>query len=811
MCLIKLFRVAALISLMAFNFGCSQPVFAAKNSEAVALMPMPQQVKMTPGSYQLNEQINIELKGFSEARANFHRNRLQTHLSRISQKRIALQDVSDIAINKNVSANIRVIVAQAETSPTHVQFAVDESYQLTVNEEGITVTANTVFGAQHGLTTLTQLAYANSQQPLSVPYTEIQDSPRFKWRGLLIDSVRHFISLETIKRQLDGMAAAKLNVFHWHLTDDQGWRIESKRYPKLTEKASDGLFYTQAEVKDVIAYANLLGIRVVPEFGMPGHASAIAVAYPEFMAQQKQYEMERHWGVFKPLLDISSPKAYEFAENLISEMTAIFHDKYFHIGGDEVEPEHWLENENIQNLMVQQGLKDGHDLQNYFNQKIQPIIAKHDRIMVGWDEIFHPQLPDNILVQSWRGHDSLNQVANAGYKGVLSTGFYIDQPQYSDYHYRNDPLSALPEVDLSQQLKLSRAFTIDRLKGSDIKGELIVLGEQVLIKLNNNHHQLAKVQSATSSRMVASMDSWMGPLTFEFNLTSHTDAEHSAVMIGNSRYPVVLSSLYEPSKITLSEPLSAASEKNILGAEATIWSEMVTDENLDLRIWPRLFVISERLWSAKTLNDSDFMYRRLSTVDRYAGQVIGLKHKQQKLKGFHSMLKQDVSDELKKQSFSYLLTLSEMLEPSHYYTRHHIKFLKDEYHQLAALDSFVDYLPVESRHIRVLNNQVNAYLEGDNSALDAIEQQLKYWQMALHKQYVFFLTEQSVSLLQQTIAKLKQFTELGLSVISQCKKQTKQPKLAARLLALQSLEDELVIAGIYPIRQLSMHCAENKR
>jgi hexosaminidase len=421
---------------MAFNFGCSQPVFAAKNSEAVALMPMPQQVKMTPGSYQLNEQINIELKGFSEARANFHRNRLQTYFSRISQKRVALQDVSDITVNQNASANIRVIVSQAETSSTHVQFGVDESYQLTVNEEGITVTANTVFGAQYGLTTLTQLAYANSQQPLSVPYTEVQDSPRFKWRGLLIDSVRHFISLETIKRQLDGMAAAKLNVFHWHLTDDQGWRIESKRYPKLTEKASDGLFYTQAEVKDVIAYANLLGIRVVPEFGMPGHASAIAVAYPEFMAQQKQYQMERHWGVFKPLLDISSPKAYEFAENLISEMTAIFPDKYFHIGGDEVEPQHWLENENIKNLMVQQGLKDGHDLQNYFNQKIQPIIAKHDRIMVGWDEIFHPQLPDNILVQSWRGHDSLNQVANAGYKGVLSTGFYIDQPQYSDYHYR---------------------------------------------------------------------------------------------------------------------------------------------------------------------------------------------------------------------------------------------------------------------------------------------------------------------------------------------------------------------------------------
>ncbi len=178
----------------------------------------------------------------------------------------------------------------------------DESYQLKVTAEGVTLKANTRFGALRGMETLLQLMH-NGAENTAIPYVTIDDAPRFPWRGLLLDSARHFIPLEAIKRQIDGMAAAKLNVFHWHLTDDQGWRFASTRYPKLQQKASDGLFYTQAQMKEVVRYAADRGIRVVPEIDMPGHASAIAVAYPELMSAPGPYDMERHWGVLKPVLD----------------------------------------------------------------------------------------------------------------------------------------------------------------------------------------------------------------------------------------------------------------------------------------------------------------------------------------------------------------------------------------------------------------------------------------------------------------------------------------------------------------------------
>lgn len=178
----------------------------------------------------------------------------------------------------------------------------DESYKLTVDANGVNISANTRFGALRAMETLLQLMQ-NGAENTSIPWVTIEDSPRFPWRGLLLDSARHFLPIPDIKRQIDGMAAAKLNVLHWHLTDDQGWRFTSKRYPKLTQLASDGLFYTPEQMREIVRYAAERGIRVVPEIDMPGHASAIAVAYPELMSAPGPYAMERHWGVLKPVLD----------------------------------------------------------------------------------------------------------------------------------------------------------------------------------------------------------------------------------------------------------------------------------------------------------------------------------------------------------------------------------------------------------------------------------------------------------------------------------------------------------------------------
>lgn len=171
--------------------------------------------------------------------------------------------------------------------------------------------------------TLLQLMQ-NGAENTSIPWVTIEDSPRFPWRGLLLDSARHFLPIPDIKRQIDGMAAAKLNVLHWHLTDDQGWRFSSKRYPKLTQLASDGLFYTPEQMREIVRYAAERGIRVVPEIDMPGHASAIAVAYPELMSAPGPYAMERHWGVLKPVLDPTKEATYTFADAMVSELAAIF-------------------------------------------------------------------------------------------------------------------------------------------------------------------------------------------------------------------------------------------------------------------------------------------------------------------------------------------------------------------------------------------------------------------------------------------------------------------------------------------------------
>lgn len=770
-------------------------------------MPLPQSFERQTGELRLPSQIGVSFEGLSDKRKEFQLKRLALHLTRIAKRPITVIDLANQAKKSPDTKKIAIVVSEIESSLLIPRLNNDESYQIVINQQGVTIKANTVFGAQHGLTTLVQLAASHSNHELLLPYGVIEDKPRFAWRGLLIDSARHFISIETIKRQLSTMASAKLNVLHWHLTDDQGWRIESKRFPRLTEMASDGLFYNQNEVKEVIEYAALLGIRVVPEFGMPGHASAVAVAHPELMAEVKSYEMERHWGVFKPLLDISKPEVYQFIDSLIEEMTAIFPDQYLHIGGDEVEPEQWLHNRNIQALMAKHSLKNGHDLQNYFNTQIQPIIAKHQRIMMGWDEIFHQNLPKDIVVQSWRGHDSLNEVANSGHLGILSTGFYIDQPQYSDYHYRNDPLRKLPQVDLSKPQFLAKSFVIDRLKGSDVKGELVVLGEQVLIKLNNNHHQLAlvnKTPNQATSGFKAKMDSWMGPLTFEFDLKGET----SAVMIGNSRYPVKLSTLSTPTPVSLSQPLKSSNAANILGAEATIWSEMVTDDNIDLRIWPRLYVISERLWSDKSYTDEKSMYLRLAFINTFAANVIGAAHLSQQQIGFESLLTKSLSKKEKATTLALLNTMAALLEPAHYYTRHHIKYLNDEYHQKAPLNLFVDYLNVESEQVRQIKHRVLAYTAGDVDSLTQLDKQLKTWQKALEKGDDALSSSKKLRELKPTLVSLTQFIRLSQQVISSCKGEIKGSGLGEQLLDLQKRTDELVIAGIYPMRDLYLACTE---
>jgi len=316
----------------------------------------------------------------------------------------------------------------------------DESYTLEVTPAGAELGAPTTLGVMRGLQTLLQLV-ETTPQGFAVPAVVIEDKPRFPWRGLMIDSSRHFIPVDVIKRNLDAMAAVKLNVLHWHLSDNQGFRVESKRFPKLHGMGSDGLFYTQDQVRGITAYARDRGIRVVPEFDMPGHSTAWFVGYPDLASAPGPYSVERKWGVFDPAMDPTRESTYKFLDEFIGEMSGLFPDQFFHIGGDEVNGKQWDANPRIQRFIRVHELKDNAGLQAYFNARVQKLVAKNGKTMEGWDEILRPDLPKSIVIQSWRGQKSLADAAQQGYRGLLSYGYYIDLMNSAASHYVVDPLA----------------------------------------------------------------------------------------------------------------------------------------------------------------------------------------------------------------------------------------------------------------------------------------------------------------------------------------------------------------------------------
>ena len=316
------------------------------------------------------------------------------------------------------------------------QLGEDESYELKVSDSGAQLNAPTPLGIIHGLQTFLQLVEI-TPAGFAVPDVAIKDQPRFPWRGTLIDVARHFIPMDVLKRNVDGLAAVKMNVLHWHLSDDQGFRPESKKFPKLTGMGSDGLFYTQDEIRDFISYAHDRGIRVIPEFDIPGHSRSWFIGYPELASGPGPYSLEDG----DPIMDPTREETYKFLDKFIAEMGKLFPDAYFHIGGDEVDGKQWDSNPKIQEFKRAHNMKTNQDLQAYFNQRLQKILAKNHKIMVGWDEILHPDLPKTIVVQSWRGQKSLAVAAQQGYSGLLSFGYYLDLMWPAARHYAVDPMS----------------------------------------------------------------------------------------------------------------------------------------------------------------------------------------------------------------------------------------------------------------------------------------------------------------------------------------------------------------------------------
>jgi hexosaminidase len=406
---------------------------AEGQAQSLSLMPMPAKVQTGNGRLLIDTNFSVSITGHHEARLD---RAVQLFLSQLRRQ----TGMPPIDMKVTDSATATLVIQAAGGSKEVQELGEDESYRLEISDSGARLNAPTTLGVMRGLQTFLQLV-ETTNAGFAVPAVSIEDSPRFPWRGLMIDVGRHFIPLDVLKRNLDGMAAVKLNVFHWHLSENQGFRIESKKFPGLQEMGSDGLYYTQDEVRDLIEYARERGIRVVPEFDMPGHSTAWFVGYPELASGSGPYQIERKWGVFDPAMDPTREETYKFLDTFIGEMAGLFPDEFFHIGGDEVNGKEWDANPKIQAFMHAHGLKDNNDLQAYFNQRVQKIVAKHGKTMLGWDEILRPDLPKSIVIQSWRGPDSLARAAKQGYRGLLSSGFYVDLMWSAERHYATEPLS----------------------------------------------------------------------------------------------------------------------------------------------------------------------------------------------------------------------------------------------------------------------------------------------------------------------------------------------------------------------------------
>jgi len=403
--------------------------------QALTLMPAPEKLSFGEGKFILTHSFDISIFGNTDKRIYPYATRILRRLS----GRTGLFFPQDNVTNASASdtSDLQISVEQ----PGKVLLNEDESYSLQVLKDKILLKAKTDLGALRGMESLLQLLQ-NDETHYFFPVITINDKPRFPWRGLMMDACRHFMPVEVIKRNLDAMAAVKLNVFHWHLSEDQGFRVECKALPKLTELGSDGLFYTQAQIKEILAYAEDRGIRVIPEFDIPGHSTSWFVGYPELASAHGPYKIERQWGVFDPTFNPTIEETYKFFDIFFKEMCELFPDEYMHIGGDENNGHQWNKNEQIQKFMKENGLKSNHDLQTLFNKRILAILTKYGKKMIGWDEILQPDLPKNIVIQSWRGTEALAKAAQQGYMGILSNGYYIDLNQSTEYHYLNDPVPA---------------------------------------------------------------------------------------------------------------------------------------------------------------------------------------------------------------------------------------------------------------------------------------------------------------------------------------------------------------------------------
>jgi hexosaminidase len=429
--------VARLVLVMFVLALSSAPVFAdgvpaSLKQSGLNLMPWPAHIRLHGGRLALTGQFDIEVTGDPGPRVYAAATRLLHHLQR--RTGIAFEQHVVTANPGGEQAELVIKVRR----PGVLKIGENESYRLHIDSRHAVLTAEDGLGALHGLETLRQLLQSDPDG-YYLPALDIRDQPRFKWRGLMIDVARHFEPVDVIERNLRGMAAVKLNVLHLHLSDNQGFRIQSKVFPELTELGSDGQYYSQTQIKQIIRYAGDRGIIVVPEFDLPAHAVSWLVSHPELASAPGPYHLYTRFGGKNPAFDPSNPETYRFLGRFFKEMGELFPAPYIHIGGDENSGAQWDNNPAIQAYM-QPSITSDTALQAHFIQKLAGMINADGKQIIGWDEILQPGLEKGAIIQVWRGKESLYKAARAGHRAILSNGYYLDLLYPAADGYLNDPI-----------------------------------------------------------------------------------------------------------------------------------------------------------------------------------------------------------------------------------------------------------------------------------------------------------------------------------------------------------------------------------
>ncbi|MFH6959479.1 beta-N-acetylhexosaminidase [Flavobacterium aquidurense] len=443
--------VKSLLFLLLF---CSTLSFA----QEVNIIPQPVEVVRKTGNFVISSQTSLVVANKEDNAASAF---LNTYLFNYYGFKLPV-------VNKGVKNSIKLI------SQKNIEGLKGEGYSFKSGKNGVEINGNSPMGTFYGMQTLIQLLPVEKSSSLAIAAVDVKDEPRFAYRGAMLDVGRHFFSVEFVKKYIDYLALHKMNYFHWHLTEDQGWRIEIKKYPKLTEigskrngsiigkypgKGSDntpeGGFYTQEEVKDIVKYASDRFITVIPEIEMPGHSSAAIAAYPELscfpdektnlpenmMSAKSKQEMangrnkivQETWGVHTDVF-VPTENTFKFLEDVLDEVMALFPSKYIHVGGDESPKDAWKRSAFCQQMIKDKGLKDEHGLQSYFIQRIEKYINKKGRTLIGWDEILEGGLAPNAIVMSWQGEAGGIAAAKENHQVIMTPGshVYLDHSQTKD-------------------------------------------------------------------------------------------------------------------------------------------------------------------------------------------------------------------------------------------------------------------------------------------------------------------------------------------------------------------------------------------